>query len=256
MKHSLLIIGSTAAVASIVAFSVIREPAALRERLLPLSEAVAVPSPVTVGSSSGPTLNSDVNRADSQSTARSKDRPREPQTFATLNPQPRVEQRVFAARNGGSRQQTASSRPSAQSVGTVVRGGLPDANPTPTNAPPTLPPELMLDLGPGVAKPAALLESDMVLTPQQAAAKNKIAEDFIQEISAVAPKSGDGVAPAPNGEAAQNSPSLDEVYFDAAARANSRYRLLFGDEAMDRAEIRAKIESGAGLTPPDPSIKP
>lgn len=95
---------------------------------------------------------------------------------------------------------------------------------------------LVLALDAGVKTPVALLEDNegSRLSVQQAGAKNQIADDFSREVSEAATERHVGAA------------DIEDVWLDAQARADERYRLLFGDANYQQQIVRAAQEALAG----------
>ena len=90
-----------------------------------------------------------------------------------------------------------------------------------------MPMPLMVELDRGIQLPAALMETGEPLTAAQIAAKKQLGETFAREINdAVNASSADPAA-------------LENAWAEAHARANWRYRLLYGDAAFNRASIGA-----------------
>ncbi len=94
--------------------------------------------------------------------------------------------------------------------------------------------DVVLEIDRGVQRPVALLENKQSLSPEQANAKDRIAEEFAEKVS----------------EAARNragdAPPVDQVWLEEQARANERYRLIFGDDAYNLDTVRAAQEALAG----------
>lgn len=91
----------------------------------------------------------------------------------------------------------------------------------------------VLELEPGVSMPAALLDPEGDESPAAVAARQQIADSFLEEVDNALTKpttSNDDVA-------------VNESYYDSLRRANEQYRTLFGDEAHNRETSRAALES-------------
>lgn len=133
--------------------------------------------------------------------------------------------------------QTAWSRSApAQSTGFVRQSqDQPDQDQfTPLEAPTVVQPArgpMILEVSPGVRLPAILMEADEVLSPQAAAIKERIAEEFAQEIR-------DAVDPEKSEDPSKPEVAPDE--FDPAVRrADERYRMFFGDAAYNQRTMQA-----------------
>jgi len=94
----------------------------------------------------------------------------------------------------------------------------------------------VFELDPGVPIPAALVTPEENQTAAAAAAQQRLADTFLEEVDAAL---GD---PATSG----NDDSFNEAYFDLLMRANERYRALYGDEAFNRQSMRATMEAIGG----------
>lgn len=88
-----------------------------------------------------------------------------------------------------------------------------------------------IELSPGVRLPLALMKTEEALYPGQIDAREKIKKDFEREIA--------DALRSPNADKVD----IDEVWNDARRRADSRFRLLFGDDAYNRASIVAAKDS-------------
>jgi len=86
----------------------------------------------------------------------------------------------------------------------------------------------------GARVPVAFVADDTPLTPQQADAINRIAEDF-----------NTAVTQSPSDAAGQETPSIseEETWDQARQIADNRYRVLFGDDAANRVQMKSALEA-------------
>jgi len=92
---------------------------------------------------------------------------------------------------------------------------------------------LVVEVGPGIALPAAFLPGDEALSPELAKLKAGIAQEFEREIADALSEQTD----APQ--------HIEDIYSAAKSRADERFRQLFGDEAFNHYAARAAREAAA-----------
>jgi hypothetical protein len=96
---------------------------------------------------------------------------------------------------------------------------------------------ITLELKSGVRLPLAAVKTDDALYPSQIDARQQIAKDFEREIADALSQPGSDKA------------DLDEIWNKARQRADNRFRLLFGDDAYNRASVAAAKEAVSGSNP-------
>lgn len=92
-----------------------------------------------------------------------------------------------------------------------------------------------LELDPGVPVPAALLTLQEKLPPTVAAARQQLADSFVQDVNAALNQPGIG----------NNDAAVGKSYYQSLSRANEQYRALFGDAAYNQEGMRATMEAQA-----------
>lgn len=131
-------------------------------------------------------------------------------------------QRGGYSTKGATVPQAASTDPDLEPASIITR----DTTFVPMNEQPRLSSgPVLLEVTPGIRSPAVLAESDGALSPQATAMKERIAEDFANEVTQAA-----------DPETAE----VDPVTFDNARnRADERYRMFFGDAAYNQVTMSA-----------------
>jgi hypothetical protein len=81
------------------------------------------------------------------------------------------------------------------------------------------------------------VKTEDALYPGQIDARQQIAKDFEREIADALSQPGSDKA------------DLDEIWNKARQRADNRFRLLFGDDAYNRASVAAAKEAVSGSNP-------
>lgn len=148
--------------------------------------------------------------------------------------------------------QTESQAPKTASAASVINGGSAAQASAPASAsvdaiaasvtfsggssvsPSAHPP--VVELEPGVPIPAALVEPQGQLPPAAEAARQQVADSFVEDV-----------------EESVSAPGLegDDVgarkkYDEAVSRSNEQYRALYGDAAYNQQGIRAAMETQTG----------